>query len=233
MKGRLSEEFRGRTKAFAAGIIRLFVKLPKNREEVRVLGKQLLRSGTSVAAHLAREIVQWFTSMCFVRFLTGCFIPVALVIYAPELHSTIPAKFHLQKTVGHWNWFTTRRVWMKRMRSDVKSIWRQPTASAISKPDAAIISQAKRGLTGAVGRRVRFQTGRRIAGGWRVIALVGIAPWRMWNRVRIDQAVGRWVFRTDGHFHHDDQSNQTKADNRKLKTEMNFSFLFSKFVLWL
>ena len=33
MKGRLSEEFRGRTKAFAAGVIRLFVKLPKNREE--------------------------------------------------------------------------------------------------------------------------------------------------------------------------------------------------------
>jgi hypothetical protein len=51
MKGRLSEEFRGRTKIFAAGVIRLFVKLPKQREEVRVLGKQLLRSGTSVAAH--------------------------------------------------------------------------------------------------------------------------------------------------------------------------------------
>jgi four helix bundle protein len=52
MNGRLSEEFRGRTKAFAAGVIRLFVKLPKQREEVRVLGKQLLRSGTSVAAHV-------------------------------------------------------------------------------------------------------------------------------------------------------------------------------------
>jgi four helix bundle protein len=50
-KGRLSEEFRGRTQAFAAGVIRLYVKLPKQREEVRVLGKQLLRSGTSVAAH--------------------------------------------------------------------------------------------------------------------------------------------------------------------------------------
>jgi four helix bundle protein len=48
--GRLSEEFRNRTKAFAAGVIRLFVKLPKAREEVRVLGRQLLRSGTSVAA---------------------------------------------------------------------------------------------------------------------------------------------------------------------------------------
>jgi hypothetical protein len=50
-QGRLSEEFRNRTKAFAAAVIRLFVKLPKQREEVRVLGKQLLRSGTSVAAH--------------------------------------------------------------------------------------------------------------------------------------------------------------------------------------
>lgn len=52
MKGRLSEEFRNRTKQFAAAAIRLFVKLPKAREEVRVLGKQLLRSGTSVAAHV-------------------------------------------------------------------------------------------------------------------------------------------------------------------------------------
>lgn len=32
-------------------VIRFYVALPKEREEVRVLGKQLLRSGTSVAAH--------------------------------------------------------------------------------------------------------------------------------------------------------------------------------------
>jgi four helix bundle protein len=51
-QGRLTEEFRDRTKAFAAGVIRLYVKLPKAREEVKVLGKQLLRSGTSVAAHV-------------------------------------------------------------------------------------------------------------------------------------------------------------------------------------
>jgi four helix bundle protein len=50
--GRLPTEFRDRTKVFASGIIRLYVKLPKTREEVRVLGKQLLRSGTSVAAHV-------------------------------------------------------------------------------------------------------------------------------------------------------------------------------------
>ena len=51
-QGRLSVEFRERTKKFAAATIRLFVKLPKAREEVRVVGKQLLRSGTSVAAHV-------------------------------------------------------------------------------------------------------------------------------------------------------------------------------------
>jgi four helix bundle protein len=51
---RLSEELRGRTTSYASKIIRLHVKLPKANEEVRVLGKQLLRSGTSVAAH-ARE----------------------------------------------------------------------------------------------------------------------------------------------------------------------------------
>ena len=50
--GRLTEEFRGRTKRFASSVIRLYVRLPKSREEVRTLGKQLLRSGTSVAAHV-------------------------------------------------------------------------------------------------------------------------------------------------------------------------------------
>jgi four helix bundle protein len=51
-RGRLPSEFRDRTKKFASSVIRLFVKLPKHREEVHVLGKQLLRSGTSVAAHV-------------------------------------------------------------------------------------------------------------------------------------------------------------------------------------
>jgi four helix bundle protein len=51
-QGRLPVEFRDRTKKFAAATIRLFVKLLKGREEVRVLGRQLLRSGTSVAAHV-------------------------------------------------------------------------------------------------------------------------------------------------------------------------------------
>ena len=51
-KGRLSDEFRARTKKFAATIIRLYVKLPKGRDEAMVCGKQILRSGTSVASHV-------------------------------------------------------------------------------------------------------------------------------------------------------------------------------------
>ena len=51
-QGLLSTDFRNRTKQFAAATIRLYIKLPKTREEVRVLGKQLLRSGTSVAAQV-------------------------------------------------------------------------------------------------------------------------------------------------------------------------------------
>jgi four helix bundle protein len=40
-----------RTKAFASGVVRFYIGLDKRREELRVLGKQLLRSGTSVAAN--------------------------------------------------------------------------------------------------------------------------------------------------------------------------------------
>jgi len=43
--------FRMRTKQYAVMTIRLFCALPRTRDEVRVLGKQLLRSGTSVAAN--------------------------------------------------------------------------------------------------------------------------------------------------------------------------------------
>ncbi len=69
-QGRLSTEFRERTKRFASAIIRLFIKLPKAREEVRVLGKQLLRSGTSVAAHI-REASRARSAEEFVSKLGG------------------------------------------------------------------------------------------------------------------------------------------------------------------
>jgi four helix bundle protein len=51
-RGRLTKEFRDRTKLFGAMAIRLYIKLPRNREETVVCGKQMLRSGTSVAAHV-------------------------------------------------------------------------------------------------------------------------------------------------------------------------------------
>ena len=44
------EDLRGRTKRFALRIIKLFRALPRS-EEARILGKQVLRSGTSVAAN--------------------------------------------------------------------------------------------------------------------------------------------------------------------------------------
>ncbi|HEY6206346.1 MAG TPA: four helix bundle protein [Chthoniobacterales bacterium] len=48
---RLPGESRERTKNYASTIIRLYIELPRSRKEVEVLGHQLLRSGTSVAAH--------------------------------------------------------------------------------------------------------------------------------------------------------------------------------------
>ncbi len=42
---------RQRTKKFASEVIRFYCELPKNRMECQVLGKQLLRAGTSVAAN--------------------------------------------------------------------------------------------------------------------------------------------------------------------------------------
>jgi four helix bundle protein len=51
---RLTEELRARTKQYASAVVRFYVSLPRSRKEVEVLGHQLLRSGTSVAAH-ARE----------------------------------------------------------------------------------------------------------------------------------------------------------------------------------
>ena len=44
------DELRERTKRFANRIIRLYVALPKT-SEAQVIGKQLLRSGTSVGAN--------------------------------------------------------------------------------------------------------------------------------------------------------------------------------------
>ena len=46
----VKRDLKERTKAFALRIIRLYASLPKTTE-AQVLGKQMLRSGTSVGAH--------------------------------------------------------------------------------------------------------------------------------------------------------------------------------------
>jgi four helix bundle protein len=51
MSASKSEAMRLRTKEFGGSIVRFFVSLDKKREELRVLGKQLLRAGTSVGAN--------------------------------------------------------------------------------------------------------------------------------------------------------------------------------------
>ncbi len=45
------ENLKARTKRYALDVIRLYKILPKNRDEVRIVGKQFIRSGTSVAAN--------------------------------------------------------------------------------------------------------------------------------------------------------------------------------------
>jgi len=67
---RLSEELRQRTKRYASATIQLYVKLPRKRKEVDVLGHQLLRSGTSVAAH-AREASRARSDLEFCSKLDG------------------------------------------------------------------------------------------------------------------------------------------------------------------
>jgi four helix bundle protein len=50
MSSSQAEQFRDRTKQFAIRVVRLFRSLPKT-EEAKIIGKQALRSGTSVAAN--------------------------------------------------------------------------------------------------------------------------------------------------------------------------------------
>lgn len=66
-----NEKYRQRTKRFAVEIILFYAKNCKQTEELRVIGKQLLRSGTSVAANFravtrARSIAERFSKMCIV-----------------------------------------------------------------------------------------------------------------------------------------------------------------------
>jgi four helix bundle protein len=64
-----NQDLRTRTKAFALRIIRLYVALPKTTE-AQILGKQLLRSGTSVGAHY-REVQRAKSDADFISKIEG------------------------------------------------------------------------------------------------------------------------------------------------------------------
>jgi four helix bundle protein len=68
---RITDELRDRTKRYASSIVRLYAELPKNRAEAQILGKQLLRSGTSVAANI-REASRARTRPEFISKLEVC-----------------------------------------------------------------------------------------------------------------------------------------------------------------
>ncbi|OZB78966.1 MAG: four helix bundle protein [Halothiobacillus sp. 13-55-115] len=63
------KDLASRTKEFALRVIRLYAALPKSTE-AQVLGKQLLRSGTSVGAHY-REAIRARSNAEFISKLEG------------------------------------------------------------------------------------------------------------------------------------------------------------------
>ncbi|GAB3574404.1 four helix bundle protein [Hymenobacter daeguensis] len=67
-KTAFNQAFRARTKAAALRIIRLYQQLPRSGD-AEVLGKQLLRSATSVAANYraacrGRSGAEWYAKVC-------------------------------------------------------------------------------------------------------------------------------------------------------------------------
>jgi len=62
-------DLRARTKLFALRIVKLYVSLPKTTE-AQVLGKQVLRSGTSVGAHY-REAFRAKSTADFISKMEG------------------------------------------------------------------------------------------------------------------------------------------------------------------
>ena len=64
------EDLRARTKKYALRVIRLFRALPRRDAVAEVLGKQLLRSATSVAAHY-REACRAKSDLDFISKLEG------------------------------------------------------------------------------------------------------------------------------------------------------------------
>src|SRR4051812_42939435 len=66
----MKNDLRPRTKAFALTIIKMFVSLPKT-EEARIMGRQVLRSGTSVGANY-REAYRARSRLEFISKIGDC-----------------------------------------------------------------------------------------------------------------------------------------------------------------
>jgi four helix bundle protein len=76
-------DLRVRTREFALRIIRLYSSLPKS-VEIQVIGKQLLRSGTSVGAHY-REAYRARSTAEFISKIGGALMELEETAYWVEL----------------------------------------------------------------------------------------------------------------------------------------------------
>jgi len=82
-RGQAPRPILGRTKEFALRIIRLYTALPKTTE-AQIIGKQVLRSGTSVGAH-CREGHRSRSRAEFISKLNGGLMELEETIYWLEL----------------------------------------------------------------------------------------------------------------------------------------------------
>ncbi len=78
------QDLKPRTKAFALRVIRMYSKLPKNDIVAQVLGKQALRSGTSVGANY-REASRGRSKAEFISKIGDCLKEIEETEYWLEL----------------------------------------------------------------------------------------------------------------------------------------------------
>ncbi len=88
------KDLRVRTKAFAIRVIRLYCALPKNEVVAQVLGKQALRSGTSIGANY-REAYRARSKAEFISKIGDCLKEADETLYWLELlleENILPAR---------------------------------------------------------------------------------------------------------------------------------------------
>jgi len=79
-----AKNLKPRTKAFALRVIRMYSKLPKNDTIAQVLGKQVLRSGTSIGANY-REASRGRSKAEFISKIGDCLKEIEETGYWLEL----------------------------------------------------------------------------------------------------------------------------------------------------